>query len=132
MFVAVSLAAAFSEGCGDRGPQRVVVSGVVTYHGKPIPDGAILFVPAEAAHAPTSGTAIVGGNYKADIHGGVPVGKHKIQIEAYRNDKSVRSRFPDVGARVQYIPPKYNVHTELEIEIQPTDGNVTRNFDLAD
>jgi hypothetical protein len=125
--------AAFSGGCGgDRGPQRVVVSGVVTYNGKPIPDGAIVFAPDATSNTPTSGTTIVNGKYKVDIHGGVPVGQHKIQIEAYRNDKSVCSRFPDVGARIQYLPKKYNVKTELEIAIQPSSQNITKDFDLID
>jgi hypothetical protein len=131
--VAVSLTTAFvSGGCGDHGPQRVVVSGVVTYNGKPVPDGAILFVPGTTSSGPTSGTAIVNGKYKADAHGGVPVGRHAIQIEAHRYDKSVSSRYPEVGAQIQYLPRKYNMDTRLDITIQPDSGNITKNFTLTD
>ena len=59
-----ALIAVVSGGCGgDRGPERVVVSGTVTHNGKPIPEGVIRFVPAPTCPVPTAGTTIVNGKY---------------------------------------------------------------------
>ncbi len=72
------------DGCGDRGPQRVIVSGRVTYNGKPISSGVILFVPLPSCPVPSAAAEITDGKYRVDARGGVPVGTHKIKIEGYR------------------------------------------------
>jgi hypothetical protein len=46
-------------GCGE----GVIVSGTVTYEGKPVAKGFITFYPAEGP-GPTQGTEIVGGQYR--------------------------------------------------------------------
>ena len=43
--LALAIAAALFSGCSDKGPERVIVSGTVTYKGKPVSDGTILFTP---------------------------------------------------------------------------------------
>ena len=125
-------------GCmGDRGPERVAVNGRVTYNGKPIPEGLIRFVPAEASSAPVSGAAIMDGNYKVDSRGGVPVGRHRIEIEAHRPSKAGAAngaagmRSPAFAGN-QYIPEKYNVKTRLEITIQSGSPEITKDLDLTD
>jgi hypothetical protein len=134
------LLAAFSlAACGGkRGPERVVVFGTVSYRGQPIPDGLIRFVPVEASSAPISGATIIGGRYRADSEGGVPIGTHKIEIEAHRPPKAVASgegarfRRSSAFAGYQYIPDKYNVKTILEIIIQSGSREISKNFDLTD
>ena len=71
-------------GRGDRGPERVAVSGTVTYNGKPLSEGTIRFVPLPNCPVPTSGASIANGQYRLEGNDGVPVGTHKIQIEAFR------------------------------------------------
>ena len=136
-----ALTAAFS-GCGrtDRGPERVIVSGTVTYNGKAIANGVIRFVPAASSLVPTSGAKIEDGKYNADGHGGVPVGTHRIQIEAYRTvpipAKAGVRLPPDIaaleGLPQQYLPKKYNTASELEITLQPGSRQITKSFELTD
>jgi hypothetical protein len=117
-------------GCrNDGGLERVIVSGKVIYNGQPVSDGDIRFVPIETSHAPASGATIVNGQYKVDGHGGAAVGKYKVVIQAYRMDKSVRSRFAE-GAKVQYLPPKYNTNTQLELTIESGSSEIAKDFEL--
>ena len=108
--------------------------GTVTYNGKPIPDGAILFAPTTAL--PTAAAVIVDGQYKADGLGGVPVGTHKVQFEAFRTDplpgRSPQAmRFGDTIRR-QYLPKKFNVDSQQQITISPGSRAIVKNFDLTD
>jgi|TARA_B100000809_G_scaffold224352_1_gene234445 hypothetical protein len=85
-----------------------------------------------------SGAAIVDGKYIADSHGGVPVAKHKIQIESWRISEQWLKKHGPPGPDVmweripkqQIIPEKYNVRTELEITVEPGSGEISRNFEL--
>jgi hypothetical protein len=135
------LLTAFFTGCsrGDRGPERVVVSGIVTYKGQPIPDGAIQFAPSATSAAPMSGALIADGKYKVDAHGGVPVGTHKIRIEAFRQVKVTRKpgqfappNMSEKSVTQQYLPKKHNAETQLEMTIPPGSRAITKNFDLTD
>jgi hypothetical protein len=138
--VACLLAAVLLAGCGgDRGPQRVLVSGTVTHNGKPIANGMIRFVPVQASSVPASGAFIVDGKYTIDSHGGVPVGTHKIQIEAYRpsqnhNNPGARQppNGPPAGLPQQYLSEKHNVKSQLEITLDPADRKIEKNIDLVD
>jgi hypothetical protein len=130
--------AALLSGCGgDGGPQRVVVSGTVTYGGKPVSEGTIRFAPLPTCPAPMTGAMIVDGKYTVNMHGGVPVGTHKVKIEALRKTKN--TSMPNVAAPrqmqeaglEQYIPKKYNANTQLEITIQPGSREISKNFDLT-
>jgi hypothetical protein len=133
-----ALATVFLGGCKDRGPQRVVVSGTITYNGKPVPAGDIRFVPVGASGAPMAGAEIKDGKYRADGHGGVPVATHKIEIEAYRADPTGKTGNtpPPVMARgaprYQYLPKRYNTDSELKITIEPGSKQLTKDFDLAE
>lgn len=127
----------FFSGCtGDRGPERVVVSGKVTYNGKSIPTGEIRFMPVlTSPGVPVSGSFIVDGNYKAGSHGGVAVGAYKVQIEAYRRLPPTPGQRPleDFEApREQYLPQKFNTQTQLEMTIEPGSGEIVKDFDLKD
>jgi len=128
-------------GCSSEGPERVIVSGTVTYQDQPIESGRIHFLPTKGTKAPISGAEIVDGNYTVDAKGGVPVGTHKIKITARRVDPkyaqlgdSLPHELSDVGGppMQQYIPEKYNVRTELEITIPPGSDKITKPFDLVD
>lgn len=122
-------------GChADRGPDRVVVSGTITYQGKPLPAGSIRFVPLDAS-LPGAAANIVDGKYRADNKGGVPVGTHKIQIEGCeRSVLKPNEEGPPVGKGRgrQYLPKRYNADTQLEITIPPGSRAIIKNFDLTD
>jgi hypothetical protein len=130
------LVAACLAGCGgDRGPERTVVSGTVTYNGKPLTNGSIRFMPTATSAVPMAGAGIKDGAYKVEGHGGVPVGTHKVEIEAYRVDpKYVKPEMPMSRGvpRTQYIPKRYNTDSNLQITIEPGSSQITKNFDLTD
>jgi len=136
-----AVAAVVLAGCGQDGPERAVVSGTVTYQGKPLEEGQIRFLPVKGTEAPVSGGAIRKGEYRVDAKGGVPVGTHRIEIIAYRvppeSLEILKTLPPDateteMPPREQYIPAKYNADSELEITIPPGSGAIRRDFQLTD
>lgn len=95
---------------------RTIVIGKVTFDGKPIKNGQILFVPMSGTAGPISVARIQNGSYEATARGGVPVGQHRVQVEAYR--AAAPSSDPDSGVgRAQYLPNKYNHASNLTVEI---------------
>ena len=134
------LPAVLFSGCGgDRGPERVVVSGAVTYQGKPVSRGEIHFTPTKGSTGPISMAEIVDGQYRAAAQGGVPVGTQQVQILAYRLDPRYRESDPcppgkapgDWPPKQQYLPTKYNGQSELEITVEPGSGKIVRDFALT-
>lgn len=125
-------------GCGGhQGPERVVVSGTITYNGKPVSVGRVLFTPVSTSPAPVAGAPIEEGTYRVDGRGGVPVGTHTVQIEAYRTASASavpgQSESPMArGVRQQYLPKCYNSESQLQITIQSGCREVVKNFELTD
>jgi hypothetical protein len=133
--IAGALAAASFSGCrGNRGPERVVVSGTITHNGKPIPDGMIRFIPGTTSSMPTSGAIVKKGQYRADGLGGVAVGTYKIEIEAYQEDPHslVPARLARGVARLQYLPKRFNSESPLQMTIESGSKEISKNFDLKD
>ena len=120
-------------GCGPDGPQKVLVTGRVQYNGEPLKLGRIHFHPVEGTSGPVSSAAISDGNYRIDNKGGVPVGRHRVQIEGYRK-ATVAAPGLDLSetAADQYVPTKYNSTSELTTEIKEGESAAVRNFDLTD
>lgn len=126
-------------GCvGRDGPERVIVSGTVTFNGKPIPNGKISFVPDPSINAPIAVAMITDGKYLADGHGGVPIGIHKVQIEAYYPVGQATPGAvlpPTVGVQgvgSQYLPARYNAKTSLQFTVESGKRELTQDFDLTD
>jgi hypothetical protein len=140
LWLSAALMTTLLAGCGDdRGPERVVVSGTVTYNGKPIPDGSIRFVPTAASAAPISGAPIVAGRYKIESRGGVAMGTYRVQIEAYRQAANqnapaapLRHGLPTGEMREQYLPARHNTQTQLQTTIESGRREVTKDFELTD
>ena len=134
---ACALAAFLCGGCrhGDSGPDRVIVSGAVVYQGTPVAEGIIHFTPTKGSTGPVTIVKIADGKYRADAKGGVPVGTQKVEISASRPNPKYAGK-PAPGPvrqwppQEQYIPAKYNSRSELEIVLEPRQGDTTINFDL--
>ncbi|MCX7425021.1 MAG: hypothetical protein NTW96_05255 [Planctomycetia bacterium] len=118
-------------GCGPSGPQRVIVSGSVSYRGKPVQQGTIRFVPSGGTQGPASGAVIENGKYEATANGGVIVGTHRVEIIAIapRKDPMGRDLAAMEGAGTQYLPATYNRQSKLTVTIEPG-GAAEHNFDL--
>ncbi len=85
--------------------------------------------------AVTSRVDIDWSTYRADGHGGVPVGTHVIQIEAYRKSSTPPPpnvpRFPGEPEE-QYLPKEFNENSNLEITIPSGSPAIIKDFDLTD
>ncbi len=134
-----AIAISSMSGCAKEGLQRTVVSGTVTYKGIPVSDGTIMFTPVAASQVPSAGASIIDGNYTVDARGGVPVGTHRIGIEAYhlvpytlRPGEPAPRNYYEGKAREQYLPKKYNADSQLEITVEPGSQEITKNFELTD
>jgi hypothetical protein len=121
-------------GCG-RGSDipRAIISGEVSYQGHPIARGAIRFVPVKGTQGPQAGAEIKDGAYLVNASGGVPLGTHRVEIQAFR-EKAAKRNLPAPlrehgGGWQQYLPPQYNLQSQLEVTLDETGGR-TRDFEL--
>lgn len=127
-------------GCGYKSTvERVVVSGSVAYQDQPVEIGAIRFIPEAGSKLPTSGAVILHGKFLADVHGGVPVGTHRVWIEAYESQAqatSPKEGAPTLGSAAgvgrQYLPEKYNSRSETMVTIEKGMNLVRQDFQLTD
>ncbi len=74
------------------------------------------------------------GTYTAKAVRGVPLGKLRVEIRAFRKLANAPQREgPNLSfrpeARVQYLPSKYNRQSELTVTLN-SGGHQTRDFDL--
>lgn len=114
-------------GCGGSGPPepvRAVVSGEVTYLGKPVEDGVIRFVSDKG---PSAQGPIRNGSYRIDHKGGVPVGNCRVEIQGYEEQdiKDIGStviQMPKVVG-VPIIPERYNAQSTLKVEVRADQEN---------
>lgn len=88
-------------GCGPKGPDVGQVSGTVTYKGKTLPTGTIVFIPEKEgslmafAEIRQDGTYIAG---TEEFGPGVPLGKHRVMISAFIDhgpEKSAEAILPE-------------------------------------
>lgn len=135
--VCVLTTAAVMTGCGGNGEGRSVVSGTVSYLGKPIEKGQIRFIPSADSNLPMSAALIADGKYQIDRKGGVPDGTYKVSIEAYRVPaKYAHLVKPDKPSGVeipqqQYLPEKFNRATNLTITIDAKSSSADSDFNLT-
>lgn len=135
----LAIAAVALGGCGDKGPERAIVSGVVTYRGEPIAQGTILFTPTADSQVPSARAAIRDGKYRVDNRGGVPVGTHRVAIEAYRRvpftpkpGEPLPRNYSGGKVSQQYLPRHCNARSKLEIIVEPGIREIAKDFDLTD
>lgn len=123
---------AVATGCGKRSDiDKLVVSGEVVYAGEPIPNGQIRFVPIDGTRGPISGGVIKDGKYTATGKGGVPVGRHRVEIYGYRPVKSAKSGKMSEGPdSEQYIPAKYSGGSSLTADVNAESASKPLNFNL--
>lgn len=126
-------------GCGESPPPRAVVSGSVTYQGKPVDFGDILFHPQmENTGGLFAQGKIVGGKYSLDADHGPLVGKNIVRIHGYKMTgrkrldiagKSLSDAPEMVDELMPYIPEKFNEASEIMVEIEPG-GSDRLDFNL--
>ncbi|MEX0613226.1 MAG: hypothetical protein WD738_15810 [Pirellulales bacterium] len=101
-------------GCGSAGTlERAEVRGKAAYAGKPVENGEIRFFPIDGTLGPVSGAPIIDGEYHVTHRGGVPVGSHRVEVEAFRSSQAYPELNAEGGHREQFLPRKYNISSEL-------------------
>jgi hypothetical protein len=111
--------------------QKVVVQGTVVFDGQPVANGEVRFYPMPGTHGPVSGGPVRDGRYIAQGRGGVPVGRHAVEILAFRPSSGARAAHPEGGPVEQYLPKKFNEETELTAEVTGEENPATITFDLT-
>jgi len=124
-------------GCQPAQPQRATIEGEITYQGKPVHYGHIVFIPVEGADGFYSQVQFSDGKYSMSEHGPV-VGKNRVEIFGHRKTGIVA---PDISGKdlsgetqmievtEPYLPSKYNVGSEITVEIE-SGHNSQVNFHL--
>jgi hypothetical protein len=117
-------------GGGGDGPDRVPISGTVTFDGSPLPTGEIRFVPADGS-GQAEATAIMDGKFSAEV----TPGSKRVEITASREDpanmvESAVNPGQKEPTFVQYIPESYNATSTLTAEVKAEGENVLPPFEL--
>jgi len=131
-FLLMAAGLALCVGCGKRSPEQATVHGQVTYKGKPIETGTIVFHPLPPLKALPAGADITAGTYTIKENGPV-LGKYRVEIQAYRKtgrrvpdlrgDASIPNR-PLVEEKVPILPASFNVESQLTADIANSDNTI--------
>ena len=113
-------------GCGKSGPEKYNISGTVTYQGKPVPAGQILFQPdvSQGNKGPSCVVGIKNGHYDASGSGkGHIGGPHILVISggADQNNLPPEERGGGVAFRevkVKLDLPKSKSVQDIEVPVQ--------------
>ena len=124
-------------GCGGVGdaPDRRIVSGKVNLNGTPLEGGVIRFLPQPTG--PIAAGKIRDGKYEVTNKGGVPLGKHKVEIKGTpilpENTTGMSLGEIDAATRPAIkVPEKYYKDSQLEATIEAGNEPYTVDFDLKD
>jgi hypothetical protein len=129
-YVVLSLGIVTLAGCGgvDDAPATVAVEGEVTFDGKPLPTGEIIFRPAEG-NGRADAASIKDGQYSLEC----TLGGKAVTITALREVAGVVVQELETGESggevEQYIPETYNDRTTLTADVTES-GDNTFNFPL--
>jgi len=114
-------------GCGDN--KTTLVKGVISYCDEPLQIGAIRFYP-EDVNVQSTGGVINNGKYSVRVFRGPmkvritcpkEIGKTKLYDD--------RPDSPERPVLTELLPPKYNVRTELRLDVDGTEMN--KDWELA-
>jgi hypothetical protein len=112
-------------GCTDG---KSSITGTVTLDGRPIANGAIVFVK-QGGDLARDGAVITDGAFQATL----PPGSYKLELNAQkvvgkRKQKGFDGKDEEVEIAEEAFPPRYNAQSELLQEIKP--GANTLKLDL--
>ena len=135
-WLVLSVLALVALGCGGGDIERCVVTGAVTLDDAPVQNGEIHFVPINNTKGPIWAAYITNGQYSAAGKGGVPVGEHRVEIDAWREVKVDygEDKAGDLGdgiERISIIPIQYRgKQSTLRLKIEPGSGKIEKDFHL--
>jgi hypothetical protein len=123
----VLLASLLPGGCAQSATHGTV-NGTVTLNGEPLPEGTVRFVPVDGA-SQTASAMVSEGKFTATV----PVGRMRVEFSASkivgRQKMYDTADSPEVEAVAELLPPRYNVQSELTLDIQT--GSQDAPFELS-
>jgi hypothetical protein len=137
------LALGIVAGCGRGGGlDKSIVEGKVSYQGTPLTDGQIRLNPKAGTKGPASVAFIENGRFRFTARGGVQSGTYQVEVLSYRPIPGAKpytaeqaDGHPEIKVgdipREQFIPPKYNTKSTLDVTIEAGSGEITKDFDLT-
>jgi hypothetical protein len=122
-------AIALGAGCGNSNRKTAPVEGTITYKGKPVPHGTVMFQPDDG---PAATGEIQNGRYvlTTDPDGdGAVLGKHKVTVISLEDQSA---RLPEDRAPLlpAVVPLKYSFPDRSGLTATIEDKNNVINFDL--
>lgn len=103
-------------GCSSDG--HVGSSGMITYDGHPVAEGAISFHPLDTSEAPQGGL-IINGAFRIRCR----PGRHRVEIYASRPKVGAIELTPGMTPTEQFIPARYNADSSLEVDVLEREPN---------
>jgi len=124
---------AAAAGCGQQGPPRAAVAGLVTVGGQPLVAGRILFTPIAPTEGPAVSARIQDGKYQLTKAEGPILGQNGVQVEA---DLDLGFALDDEAAYAKRgkplppnpVPPEFNVKSVLVADVKSGEKNT---FNIA-
>jgi len=115
-------------GCGGDGITRHQVSGKVTYQGKDVEDGAVVFEPDASVGklAPTSFARIENGRYQTNPAESPTTGKYKLRVMGYDKTKMKQNPAPGEIIDKPELFPEYTLSAEIPVPAGKLDIEVPR------
>ena len=119
------LSVIFVLGCG-KSSKRVRVFGDVSYDGKPVAMGEIVFTPEEGTIGPDAAGSIENGHYNIPVERGPYPGNYRVEVDAYRTRPQKARSMSGVMVDVveDYLPQKYS---SFETELRATINDDKKN-----
>ena len=113
-------------GCGDQNATAVTATGTVSVGNQPLSGAVITLEPIGNTTGPNASAAIFDGKFQFPADAGLHGGRYRVRfsmipagiIKTIPNDGSVR--LPPADAS---IAPAYDLHSQLEWELLPQQGN---------
>ncbi|WP_417381641.1 hypothetical protein [Gimesia sp.] len=132
--ILISLLLAGCGGVGDA-PDRRIVRGTVTLNGTPLEGGVIRFLPQPTG--PIAAGKIRDGKYEVINKGGVPLGKHKVEIKGtpILPDDTTGMSLGEIDAATKpaiKVPEKYYKDSQLEATVEAGNAPYSVDFELKD
>jgi hypothetical protein len=132
-FFALLLCAPALAGCSKKGEMPTApVSGKVTYKGKAVPSGTVMFVPDQGPAA--TGEVAKDGTYQLSTYGagdGAVLGHHKISITALQDMSNLLPEQRSPTPR-PLVPAKYLSHESSGLTADVQAGDNVVNLELND
>ncbi|QDU17581.1 hypothetical protein CA11_54240 [Gimesia maris] len=121
-------------GCGEQIEKKPTapVKGIVTFEGKPLETGEVVFFP-DSGEQIAHGKIQPDGSFELttyeDGDGAFP-GKHTVTIISERDMEGVSAEDPEASLEPSFIPTKYNMQKTSGLTAVVKEGDNEINFDL--